>query len=127
MSHLKRQLDANQLARLCAYEPIADADVDGLPYGGSCVKAPLDIVHDAAEVDEADISRPVALGQSPANCLEEAVRSFTAMRNKCRSLRADVTFRSPFPVFRVVLCSSVHSFQTHITVELFHCTRAATV
>ncbi|GFW59502.1 hypothetical protein TNCV_3221561 [Trichonephila clavipes] len=43
---------------------------------------PLHVIHGAADVDEADISTPVALDQRAANCLEEAVRSFTAMRSK---------------------------------------------
>ncbi|GFU49795.1 uncharacterized protein TNCV_2930621 [Trichonephila clavipes] len=98
MIHLKRQLGANQLARL-SHEPIAVAAVDGLPT-------------------------PVAIDQHATNCLEETVWSFTAMQSRCRSLRADVTFRRPLPVFQVVLCSSAHCFQTHITVELFRCTQA---
>ncbi|GFY30988.1 hypothetical protein TNCV_1629611 [Trichonephila clavipes] len=52
MIHLKRQLGANQLARLCAHKPIANAAVDGL-------------------------LTPVAVDQRAANCLEEAVRSFS--------------------------------------------------
>ncbi|GFY14141.1 uncharacterized protein TNCV_3613301 [Trichonephila clavipes] len=72
-------------------------------------------------IDDADISAPVALDQRAANCLEEAVRSFTAMRSRCRSSSADVTFRHPLPVSRVVRCSSVHCFQIRITVELFRC------
>ncbi|GFX56700.1 uncharacterized protein TNCV_494481 [Trichonephila clavipes] len=36
-------------------------------------------------IDEADISTPVEV-QRAANCLEEAVRSFTAMQSRCRSL-----------------------------------------
>ncbi|PRD31560.1 UNVERIFIED_CONTAM: hypothetical protein NCL1_23207 [Trichonephila clavipes] len=75
-------------------------------------------------IDEADISTPVAVDQRAANCLEEAVRSFTTMRSKCRSSYTEVTFRRPLPIFRVVRCSSVHCFQTRITVELFRCTRA---
>ncbi|GFU33789.1 uncharacterized protein TNCV_2828121 [Trichonephila clavipes] len=74
-------------------------------------------------IDEAYISTPVALDQRASNSLEEAVRTFTAMQSRCRSSRADVTFRRPMPVFRVVQCSSVHCFQTRITVELFYCTR----
>ncbi|GFX20158.1 uncharacterized protein TNCV_1437181 [Trichonephila clavipes] len=69
-------------------------------------------------IDEADISTPVAVDQRAFNCLEEAVRSFT----RCRSSHADVIFRRPLPVFRVVRCSSVHCFQIRITVELFRCT-----
>ncbi|GFW14292.1 hypothetical protein TNCV_1365471 [Trichonephila clavipes] len=37
-------------------------------------------------IDEADISTPVAV-ERDVNCLEEAVRSFTAMRSSCRSSR----------------------------------------
>ncbi|GFU46918.1 hypothetical protein TNCV_3790031 [Trichonephila clavipes] len=36
-------------------------------------------------IDEADISTPVAVDHSAANCLEEAVRS--TMRSRCRSSR----------------------------------------
>ncbi|GFY20921.1 uncharacterized protein TNCV_3989651 [Trichonephila clavipes] len=78
----------------------------------------------SADVDEADISTPVAVDQRAANCLEETVRSFTAMRSRYQSPRADVTFRRPLPVFRVIRCSSIHCFQTRIIVELFRCTRA---
>ncbi|GFV67625.1 hypothetical protein TNCV_4623051 [Trichonephila clavipes] len=83
LTHLKRQLGANQLARLYAHEPIADTAVDGLPT-------------------------PVAVNQRAVNCLEEAVRSFTAMWSRCRSSRADITFLHLLPVLRVVRCSSVH-------------------
>ncbi|GFV87122.1 uncharacterized protein TNCV_5113401 [Trichonephila clavipes] len=54
-------------------------------------------------IDEADISTPVAVDQCAANCLEEDVRSFTVMRSRCRSMRYDVTFRHPLPIFRVVV------------------------
>ncbi|GFX35953.1 uncharacterized protein TNCV_4214751 [Trichonephila clavipes] len=74
--------------------------------------------------DETDVSTSVAVDQRAANCLEEAVLSFTAMQSRCLSSRADVTFRRPLPVFRVIRCSSVHCCQTRITVELFRCTRA---
>ncbi|GFU58275.1 uncharacterized protein TNCV_4589541 [Trichonephila clavipes] len=59
-------------------------------------------------IDKVGISTPVAVDQRAANFLEETVRSFTAMRSSCRSSRADVTFRRPLSVFRVVRCSSVH-------------------
>ncbi|GFU25886.1 uncharacterized protein TNCV_5104101 [Trichonephila clavipes] len=75
-------------------------------------------------IHEADISTPVAVDQRAANCRKEAVRSFTAMRSRCRSSHADVTFHRPQTVFPVIRCSSVHCFQTLITVELFRCTRA---
>ncbi|GFV61247.1 uncharacterized protein TNCV_500391 [Trichonephila clavipes] len=94
---------------------------------GSCIKAPLHAIHGAADVDELKkpiLVKPVAVDQRAANCLEETVRSFPAMRSRCRSSRTDVTFRHPLPVFRVVRCSSEHCFLTHITVELFRCTRA---
>ncbi|GFU28594.1 hypothetical protein TNCV_468031 [Trichonephila clavipes] len=58
-----------------------------------------------------------AVDQRAANCLDEAVRSFTTMWRFQSSL-ADVTFRHSLPDFRVVLCSSVHCFQTCITVEI---------
>ncbi|GFU31565.1 uncharacterized protein TNCV_3539521 [Trichonephila clavipes] len=74
--------------------------------------------------DEADISTHVAVDQRAVNCLEEVVLSFTARQSRCRSSRADVTFRRPLPVFRVIRRSSVHCSQTRITVELFRCTRA---
>ncbi|GFX41655.1 uncharacterized protein TNCV_3110511 [Trichonephila clavipes] len=67
----------------------------------------------------------VALAQCATNCLEEAVRSFTAMRSTCLSLRTDVTFRHSLPVFRVVRSMPVYFFQTRITMELLRCTRAA--
>ncbi|GFX77759.1 uncharacterized protein TNCV_1106761 [Trichonephila clavipes] len=76
-------------------------------------------------IDEADISTPVAVDQRAVNCLEEAVRSFTAMGSRCRLSRADVTFHRPLPVFRVVRCSVVYCFQTQITVELFRCSRVS--
>ncbi|GFY12180.1 uncharacterized protein TNCV_3097341 [Trichonephila clavipes] len=113
MIHQKRQLGANQLARLCAHEPIADAAIDGSPR--------------RRRIDIADISTPVAADQRAAKCLEEAVLSFTAMHSRCRSSRADITLSRPLPVFRVVRCSSVHCFQARITVELFSCTRAPIV
>ncbi|GFY29843.1 uncharacterized protein TNCV_4071561 [Trichonephila clavipes] len=75
-------------------------------------------------IDETDVSTHVVVDKRAANCLEKAVRSFTAMRNRCRSSFSDVTFRHPRPVFQVVRCSSIHCFQTRITVELFRCTRA---
>ncbi|GFW99978.1 uncharacterized protein TNCV_3079751 [Trichonephila clavipes] len=73
-------------------------------------------------IGEADIRTPVAVDQRAANCLEEAVRSFTAVRSRYRSPCTDVIFRRPPPVFRVVRSSSVHCFQTRITVEQLYCT-----
>ncbi|GFX43614.1 uncharacterized protein TNCV_510631 [Trichonephila clavipes] len=75
-------------------------------------------------IDEANISTPVAVDRRGANCLEEALRLFPDMRSRCRSSRADVTFRRPLPVFQVVRCSSVHCFETRNTVEMFRCPRA---
>ncbi|GFU67353.1 uncharacterized protein TNCV_1746431 [Trichonephila clavipes] len=75
-------------------------------------------------IDEDGISTPLAVDQHAANCLEEAIRSFTAIRSRCRSSRPDVTFRRLLPVVRVVRSSSVHCFQTRINTELFRCTRA---
>ncbi|GFY11068.1 uncharacterized protein TNCV_4470541 [Trichonephila clavipes] len=73
---------------------------------------------------ESDISTPVVVDQRAANCLNDVVRSFTAMWSRCQLSRADVTSRRLLPVFQVVRCSTVHCFQTRITVELFRCTRA---
>ncbi|GFV76085.1 uncharacterized protein TNCV_4671741 [Trichonephila clavipes] len=50
-------------------------------------------------IDEADISTLVAVDQHATNCLEEAVRSFTVTRSRCRSSRADVTIRRPCQFF----------------------------
>ncbi|GFX84828.1 hypothetical protein TNCV_1229581 [Trichonephila clavipes] len=55
--------------------------------------------HGVADVDEADINTPITVDQHAANCLEEAVPSFTAMRTKCLPSHADVTYRRPLPVF----------------------------
>ncbi|GFX79687.1 uncharacterized protein TNCV_2746061 [Trichonephila clavipes] len=76
------------------------------------------------QIDKTDISTHVAVDQRAANYLEEAVGSFTAIRSRCRSSRADVTFLRQLPGFPVVRCSSVNCFQTRITVERFRCTRA---
>ncbi|GFT28907.1 uncharacterized protein TNCV_3585951 [Trichonephila clavipes] len=76
------------------------------------------------QIDEADISKSVAVDQRASNYLEETVWSFTAMQSRCRLSCADVTFRCPLPVFLVVRCSSIHCLQTRNTVELFHCTQA---
>ncbi|GFX46096.1 uncharacterized protein TNCV_2094141 [Trichonephila clavipes] len=95
---------------------------EGILYKGTLACNPRCLRH--RRIDEANISTPIAVDQRAANCLGEAVRSFTAMWSRCRSSRADVIFRRPLPVFRVVRCSSVHCFQTRITVELFPCTRA---
>ncbi|GFU73641.1 uncharacterized protein TNCV_3969561 [Trichonephila clavipes] len=96
--------------------------VKGVLYKGPLARNPW--YSRRRRIDEADISTPVAVDQRATNHLEKAVRSFTAMQSKCPLSRADVTFRRPLPVFRVVRCSSVHCFQTRITLKLFRCTRA---
>ncbi|GFU92016.1 uncharacterized protein TNCV_4224701 [Trichonephila clavipes] len=70
-------------------------------------------------IDEADISRPVAVDQSDSNCLEKAVRSLTTMRSRCRSLCASVTFFGSLPVVQFVRCSLDKCFHIRLTVELF--------
>ena len=87
--------------------------------------APNPLCSRRRRINEADFSTPVAVDQRDSSCLDEAVRSFTVMQNKCRSSRTDVTFCCSLLVFSVVWCLSVHRFQTRITVELFRCTRAA--
>ncbi|GFU76616.1 uncharacterized protein TNCV_1272651 [Trichonephila clavipes] len=96
--------------------------VKGILYKGTLARNPR--CRRRRRIDEADIITPVAVDQCAANCLEEAVRSLTTMWSRCRWSRSDVTFHRPLPVFRVVRCSSVYYFQTRITVELFHWTRA---
>ncbi|GFX08058.1 uncharacterized protein TNCV_1237371 [Trichonephila clavipes] len=96
--------------------------VRGILYNGTLARNPR--CSSRRRIDEFDISTPVAVDQRAANYLEEALRSFITMRSGCQSSRADVIFRRPLPVFRVVRCSLVHCFQTRITVELFHYTRA---
>ncbi|GFT25789.1 uncharacterized protein TNCV_1517681 [Trichonephila clavipes] len=74
----------------------------------ACTLASNSLCSRCLRIDEADISTPVAVDQRAATCLEEVVRSFTIMRRRSRSSCADVTFRRPLPVFRVVQCSSFH-------------------
>ena len=75
MIHLKRQLGANQPAWLCVHEPIADAAVDGLPWGDhKDTLAPSPLCGRRRRINEADFSSPVALDQRDSSCLDEAVR-----------------------------------------------------
>ncbi|GFX62546.1 uncharacterized protein TNCV_1006191 [Trichonephila clavipes] len=93
----------------------------------SCLKKTLHAVHGAADnqrINKADINTPVVVDQHAANCLQETVWSFTAKRTRCLSLRSDVSFLRPLPVFRVVWYLSVFCFRT-LTVELLRCTRTA--
>ncbi|GFU90175.1 uncharacterized protein TNCV_3873791 [Trichonephila clavipes] len=50
-------------------------------------------------IDEADVSTPLVVDQHAAKCLEEAERSFTAMRCRCRTSPSDVTLCCSLPVF----------------------------
>ncbi|GFV13079.1 uncharacterized protein TNCV_4714041 [Trichonephila clavipes] len=59
--------------------------VRGILYKGTLARNPRCVRR--RRIDEANISTPVAVDQRAANCLEEAVRSFTTMRSRCRSLR----------------------------------------
>ena len=97
--------------------------VRGILYKGVLARSPR--CSRRRRIGEADSNTPVAADQSVAKCLNEAIRSDTAMRTRCLPLRVDVTFRRPLPEFRVVRFSSVHCFQTRITVLLLRCTRAA--
>ncbi|GFV96052.1 hypothetical protein TNCV_1870141 [Trichonephila clavipes] len=76
-------------------------------------------------IGEADISTPVTVNQRAANCLEEAVGSFTAMWRAGVDRRVlalpSVVYYQFFELFGVRRSTA---FQTHITVELFRCTRA---
>ena len=80
--HLKRQIGANQLARLCAYEPLADAAIDGLPLGGSCIKALLHVVHGVADVNE--LSKPIFVHlYQEINLLSTALRKLYDFSPPC--------------------------------------------
>ncbi|GFW14652.1 uncharacterized protein TNCV_1561151 [Trichonephila clavipes] len=78
-------------------------------------------------IDEADIRTPAALDQCALNCLEEAVHAVKDIRAGVDRRGADVTFRHPLPVLRVVRCSSIHCFQIRNAMELFRCQRDAIV
>ncbi|GFV16396.1 hypothetical protein TNCV_1525421 [Trichonephila clavipes] len=106
--HLKRQLGANPLARCCAhgFEPSTTKDpLQSQPSmvcrrkGNSATLIFNQSISTLARNSRqrvglprrvrqrngaaADISTPVALEQCAAKCLEEAVRSFTAMWSRC--------------------------------------------
>ncbi|GFS75007.1 uncharacterized protein TNCV_1396651 [Trichonephila clavipes] len=66
-------------------------------------------------IDEADISRPVAVDQRAANCLEEAVRLFTTMQSRCHLpsfiasfLSYSVLVGSLLPNSHLWNCSTAH-------------------
>ncbi|GFX68289.1 uncharacterized protein TNCV_2816641 [Trichonephila clavipes] len=92
-------------------------------YKGTLTRNPWCSRH--RRIDEADISTLVAVDQCAANYLEEAVRSFPVIPSRCRSSRADITFRRPLPVFRIVRwstasklaslwnCSAAHELLLH--------------
>ncbi|GFX34902.1 uncharacterized protein TNCV_2328421 [Trichonephila clavipes] len=69
----------------------------GMLYKGTLARNPWCSRH--RRIDQADICTPVAVDQRAANCLDEVVRSFTAMWSRCRSSRTDITFRLSLPVF----------------------------
>ncbi|GFT82812.1 uncharacterized protein TNCV_4433851 [Trichonephila clavipes] len=81
---------------------------------------PQSTVQRRQRIDEVDISTPVTIYHRAAYCLDEGVPSSPTMWSRCGSSRADVTFRRPLSVFRIVPCSSVHCIQSRITVELIH-------
>ncbi|GFX69537.1 hypothetical protein TNCV_1769061 [Trichonephila clavipes] len=106
---------------------LRDAAIVGLPSGGSCIKATFARNLRCSRrrlIDEADISTPVAVDQRAANWLEEAVRSFSAMRSRSRSSRDNVvTFRRPLLVVRG---SSDRCFETSQDSELLKIPRSVT-
>ncbi|GFU82562.1 uncharacterized protein TNCV_4154321 [Trichonephila clavipes] len=91
---------------------------EGIQCKDTLANNPLGSEH--RRIDETDMSTSVEVDQHAANCVEDAVWSFTSYR----SLRADVTFRHPLPIFPVFRYSSVHCFQPRIVVDLFRCNRA---
>ncbi|GFX45812.1 uncharacterized protein TNCV_934511 [Trichonephila clavipes] len=56
--------------------------VRGILYKGTIARNPQ--CSRRQRIDEVDIRTSVAVDQRAANCLEEAVRSFTAMLSKCQ-------------------------------------------
>ena len=123
MIHLKIQLGDNQPVRLCALEPIADAKVVGLPCGGSCIKIPVHIVPGAADVIKLTSRHQYTCSCRPT-CLQLPGECCTVIHRHVKQVsivERIVTFHRLLPVFRVVRCSSAHSFQARITVELFRC------
>ncbi|GFW24336.1 uncharacterized protein TNCV_605831 [Trichonephila clavipes] len=73
------------VSRLCFRRWFA---VSGILYKDTLARNPR--CSRRRQIDEADISTPVAVDQRAANYLEEAVRSFTAMQSRCRSSHASV-------------------------------------
>ena len=69
-------------------------------------------------IDEVHISILIALDQHASNYLEEAVRSLTAMRSRCRSSRANVSLHrySQFSSCSVLVGSLLLS-----DISLHHC------
>ncbi|GFU92176.1 uncharacterized protein TNCV_2530351 [Trichonephila clavipes] len=94
--------------------------VRGMLYKGTLARNPQ--CSRRRQTDEANISTHVTVDQRAVHFLDEVIRSFTAMRNMCRSSSEDITFRRPLPSFRVDRCSSVQCFQAPITLELFRYT-----
>lgn len=76
-------------------------------------------------IDKAESDAPVSVVQSADYYLNKAVLSVSAMRTKCLSLHVEDTFQYLQPYFRVVQFSSIHCFETRITVLLLLSTRAA--
>ncbi|GFV18728.1 uncharacterized protein TNCV_4756151 [Trichonephila clavipes] len=66
---------------------------EGILYKGTLARNPRYSRH--RRFDEADISTPVAIDQRTANCLDEAVRSFIAMRSSVDRL----TLTSPSLIY----------------------------
>ncbi|GFX38714.1 uncharacterized protein TNCV_4188031 [Trichonephila clavipes] len=91
---VEHSLSMLQLARLCAHESLVDAAVRWFAvrktlYKGTLVRNPR--CSKRRRIDKAGISTLVIVHQCAANCLEEAVRLFAAMRIRCRSSRVDFT------------------------------------
>ena len=90
---------------LVANGRLATANLENyLEYGPWCSRR--------RRIEETDISTPVTVDQRAANCLEEAVGSFIAMRSRFQTSCADFIFRHSLPFSWVIWCSRVHCFQT---------------
>ena len=74
-------------------------------------------------IDEAEISTPVVVDQCAANCLKEAVLSFTAMRSKSRSQVCALTSPS-VDHFQFFDLFSARRFNASKLASLWNCSAA---
>ena len=97
----KKTTWCQSIARICVHEPItsiSDADVDGLSRGGSCIKAPLQAVHGAADIDE--LTKPTLVHlQQQTNVLPTAQRKLYDHSTPCGAGVNCRALTSPFVIY----------------------------